>query len=92
MSNVSAEWVILNTQFEKHISITESGDAFNEMHFIYSIQRMPAFYVLNMIVPIVLMFFLSIFVFYLPTGMVAFKLSFPFEIEADPYEKKHSRK
>ena len=37
------------------------------MHFVYSIQRMPAFYVLNMIVPIVLMFFLSIFVFYLPT-------------------------
>ena len=69
VSNVSAEWVILNTDFEKHISFTESGDAFNEMHFIYSIQRMPAFYVLNMIVPIVLMFFLSIFVFYLPTVM-----------------------
>ena len=29
---------------------------------------MPAFYVLNMIVPIFLMFALSIFVFYLPTG------------------------
>ena len=55
-------------KFEKQVSYI-GNDAFNEIHFIYSIQRLPAFYVLNMIVPIFLMFFLSIFVFYLPTGL-----------------------
>ncbi|CAG5113555.1 Oidioi.mRNA.OKI2018_I69.chr2.g7649.t1.cds [Oikopleura dioica] len=65
-SNVSAEWVLLRT----NISIVDSMDSdlsFKEIHFEYHFQRMPLFYILNMILPIWLMFFLSIFVFYLPT-------------------------
>ncbi|CBY22654.1 unnamed protein product [Oikopleura dioica] len=65
-SNISAEWVLLRT----NIFIVDSSDSdlsFREIHFEYHFQRMPLFYILNMILPIWLMFFLSIFVFYLPT-------------------------
>ena len=66
-SNVSAEWVLLNMEYEKGQNSDESERAFNEIHFIYTLQRMPLFYILNMILPIWMMFSLSIFVFYLPT-------------------------
>ena len=66
-SNVSTEWVLLQMEYIKGRDEDESARAFNEMHFRYTLQRMPLFYILNMILPIWLMFSLSIFVFYLPT-------------------------
>ena len=68
VTNIADKDFQKSQKFEKQVSYI-GNDAFNEIHFIYSIQRLPAFYVLNMIVPIFLMFFLSIFVFYLPTGL-----------------------
>ena len=106
-SNVSSEWVVLNTKYQKRVEYDEMGIPFYEMVFIYrnissdsvvithihehmfhprikapptqspikrnflemfqSLQRMPSFYILTMIVPIWLMFSLSIFAFYMPT-------------------------
>ena len=96
-SNVSSEWVVLNTKYQKRVEYDEMGIPFYEMVFIYrkipsdcipqrticgpgrtlddqtipenqkSLQRMPSFYILTMIVPIWLMFSLSIFTFYIPT-------------------------
>jgi nicotinic acetylcholine receptor len=57
---------LLSTQIEKQVSQDE-GSTFNEIHFIYTLQRMPSFYVSTMIIPIWCIFVLSIFVFYLPT-------------------------
>jgi hypothetical protein len=44
----------------------EHGESFHEMIFTFYLTRLPLFYVLNIIIPIILMFSLSIGVFYLP--------------------------
>jgi len=44
------------------------GVFYNELHFTYKLQRMPSFYISTMIIPIWLIFTLSMFVFYLPAG------------------------
>ena len=33
-SNVSAEWVLLNTVYEKHQQSDLNGNVFNEVHFV----------------------------------------------------------
>lgn len=33
-SNVSAEWVLLNTVYEKHQQTDLNGNVFNEVHFV----------------------------------------------------------
>ena len=45
---------------------TENGALFHEVVFTLYLTRLPLFYVLNIIIPIILMFLLSIGVFYLP--------------------------
>lgn len=65
-SNVSSEWVLLYDEYEKKNSTDTYGVTFNEIHFIYTLQRMPSFYIITMIIPIWLIFALSMFVFYLP--------------------------
>ena len=37
-SNVSAEWVLLYTKYEKHTSTDNTGETFNEMHFMHGLQ------------------------------------------------------
>ena len=45
---------------------TEHGESFHQVVFTFYLTRLPLFYILNIIIPIILMFALSIGVFYLP--------------------------
>ena len=54
------------TSFELKLRDTEHGESFHQVVFTFYLTRLPLFYILNIIIPIILMFTLSIGVFYLP--------------------------
>ena len=64
-AQVHLNWTQM-TSFELKLRDTEHGESFHQVVFTFYLTRLPLFYILNIIIPIILMFTLSIGVFYLP--------------------------
>nr|XP_006811691.1 PREDICTED: neuronal acetylcholine receptor subunit alpha-4-like [Saccoglossus kowalevskii] len=64
----SGEWDIIDMPGEKHIiSYPSSDDIFSDITFHFIIRRKPLFYTVNLVIPCVLISFLTVLVFYLPS-------------------------
>ncbi|CBY33377.1 unnamed protein product [Oikopleura dioica] len=63
---MESEWHLKYCPASTSVRTTESGEEFSQHTFSLYLERKPLFWILNIIIPIMLMFFLSAGVFYLP--------------------------
>ena len=62
---MNAEWDLIRTA-TGHRQIVEEGEVFAQLDFVLTTTRRPSYYVLNIVLPIMLMSALSVLVFILP--------------------------
>ncbi|CAG5079478.1 Oidioi.mRNA.OKI2018_I69.PAR.g9262.t1.cds [Oikopleura dioica] len=63
---MESEWHLKYCPASISVRTSESGEEFSQYTFSLFLERKPLFWILNIIIPIMLMFFLSAGVFYLP--------------------------
>jgi hypothetical protein len=64
---LNVEWDILDVQAQRHVkSYACCPEPYPDIYFNITIRRKPLFYIVNLIIPCLGIFYLSILVFYLP--------------------------